>query len=191
MTRSPADTVDENKKFLANKTRAQQEDELERASVLSLRNKGVLQIFLSQVGENILLLSTIGAVILGVGLGFLLRNIGTFNDNHIMYFGFIGKLFLRMLKFLILPLIACSLISGIAGLGSGNAGKIAVRALVYYFSTTFIAVSLGVILVITIRPGVGKSASTDEPIVNIPVDTEKYVTTHDTILDLIRLIKLN
>jgi solute carrier family 1 (high affinity glutamate transporter) protein 2 len=138
-----------------------------------------------QFRENILLVATLIAVIIGISLGFILRQFFEFNDNQIAYFGFVGQLFLRMLKFLILPLIATSLISGIAGLGSNSAGKIAARALVYYFSTTITAVIIGIILVLIIKPGVGKGSQVDDSM-GLPIDTSKRVTTHDTLLDLVR-----
>ena len=67
--------------------------------------------------------------------------------------GFPGELLMRMLKMLILPLIVCSLIVGLAGLGQQASGRIGRRALSYYLSTTLIAVLLGVILVLIIQPG--------------------------------------
>jgi solute carrier family 1 (high affinity glutamate transporter) protein 1 len=149
----------------------------------ALRN--VIRIMREQVKENLNLVATIIAVILGISLGFLLRIFFQFNDNQIGYFGFLGQLFLRMLKFLILPLIATSLISGIASLGSNSAGKIAMRALIYYFSTTITAVVIGIILVIIIRPGVGKGSDSDRNM-RLPIDTTKTLTTHDTLLDLVR-----
>jgi Na+/H+-dicarboxylate symporter len=118
-------------------------------------------------------------------LGFILRVFFVFNDNQIGYFGFLGQLFLRMLKFLILPLIATSLISGIASLGSNSAGRIAARALIYYFSTTITAVVIGIILVVIIRPGVGKGSDADKNM-RLPIDTTKTLSTHDTLLDLVR-----
>lgn len=146
--------------------------------------ENVKEIFKRQLRENVLLVATVIAVILGIGTGFLLRSFFQFNDNQVSYFGFIGQLFLRMLKFLILPLIATSLISGIAGL-SKNAGRIALRALVYYFSTTMTAVVIGIILVVIIRPGSGKGSSVDQSL-KVPIDTSRHVTTHDTLLDLVR-----
>ena len=143
------------------------------------------QSFGKNLGENLLLVATVLAVILGIALGFILRSFATFNKNEIKYFSFMGELFLRMLKFLILPLIGSSLICGIAGLGSGNGGKIALRALVYYFLSTFLAVVIGIILVISIKPGKGQSGA-DINDDTLPVDTSRIVTTHDTILDLIR-----
>lgn len=66
----------------------------------------IKDILRSQFKENVLLVATIIAVTLGISLGFVLRTLFEFNDNEIKYFGFIGQIFLRMLKFLILPLIA-------------------------------------------------------------------------------------
>lgn len=142
--------------------------------------------FKANLGENLLLLATVLAVIVGISLAFILRAAcgeGYFNKNEIQYFNFMGDLFLRMLKFLILPLIGSSLICGIAGLGSTNGGKIAARAIVYYFASTFCAVVIGILLVISIRPGVGKDANVET---DIEIDTSKHVTTYDTMLDLIR-----
>jgi len=138
-------------------------------------------------GDNLLLISTVIAVILGISVGFIVRAVvgeNYFNDNDIMYFSFVGQIFLRMLKFLILPLIGSSLISGIAGLGSGNGGKIAARALTYYFLSTLAAVILGVILVISIRPGKGRDSSSNDG--GKVFTNDKYVTTYDTVLDIIR-----
>ena len=89
-----------------------------------------------------------------------------------------------MLKFLILPLLGSSLITGIAGLGTSKAGKVAVRALIYYFSTTVIAVVLGLVLVTSIKPGSRNSFNETQSDYD-PLKGEK-VTTQDTILDLIR-----
>jgi hypothetical protein len=65
----------------------------------------------TNIKENFLLASTIAAVTLGISLGFMLRYFYEFNENETKYFGFIGQIFLRMLKFLILPLIAFRLIN--------------------------------------------------------------------------------
>lgn len=142
--------------------------------------------FRKNLAENVLLIATIAAVLLGIGIGFILREFCEFNKNEIKYFNFPGELFLRMLKFLILPLIGSSLISGIAGLGTGTGGKIAARSLVYYFLSTFTAVVIGIILVVTIRPGEGRGSknSTVEPLQTSV--TEKESTTQDTLLDLVR-----
>ena len=54
---------------------------------------------------------------------------------------------------LILPLIVSSIISSLAQLDAQSSGKMGVRALVYYLGTTLIAAIIGIILVLTIQPG--------------------------------------
>ena len=79
-----------------------------------------------------------------------------------MYISYVGKLFLRMLKALILPLIIPSLIAAIGQLDMSLSGKVGGRAVAYYMITTVLAVILGIILVTSIQPGrsatVGDSA---------------------------------
>ena len=143
-----------------------------------------MEILKKQLKENILLIATVLAVAIGIGLGFILRAYTNFKPPVKAYFGFPGDIFLRMLKFLILPLISSSLISGIAGLGTARAGKIAARALIYYFATTVLAVVLGLVLVSTIQPGNRTKIDTSATSFN-PLGNEK-IQTVDTILDLIR-----
>jgi Na+/H+-dicarboxylate symporter len=70
--------------------------------------------------------------------------------------GFLGDLFLRLLKMVIIPLIFTSLVSGIASLGDARSvGRIGVRTLVYYTMTTTLAIAVGLTLVNIIRPGHG------------------------------------
>ena len=80
-------------------------------------------------------------------------------DREVMYVAYIGKLFLRMLKALILPLIIPSLIAAIGQLDMTLSGKIGGRAVAYYMSTTVLAVILGIILVTSIQPGAEQTAT--------------------------------
>uniref|UniRef100_A0A7N6BI00 Amino acid transporter n=1 Tax=Anabas testudineus TaxID=64144 RepID=A0A7N6BI00_ANATE len=97
------------------------------------------------------------------------------------YFGFPGEILMRMLKLVILPLIISSMITGVAALDSEVSGKIGLWAVIYYFSTTIIAVILGIILVMTIKPGVSQTADNIDR-----TGTTPNVTTTDTLLDLVR-----
>ena len=75
----------------------------------------------------------------------------------LFYFQFGGKkLFMALLKMLIVPLIISSVIVGVTSLGDvRKLGGVGVATLVYYFSTMLIAVTLGLCLVSLIKPGVG------------------------------------
>ena len=65
-----------------------------------------------------------------------------------MFLAFPGDLLMRMLKMMILPLIISSLIAGLANLDMGSSGRMGGRAVLYYMSTTLLAVILGKIKLI-------------------------------------------
>uniref|UniRef100_A0A8C6VR57 Amino acid transporter n=1 Tax=Nothobranchius furzeri TaxID=105023 RepID=A0A8C6VR57_NOTFU len=121
------------------------------------------------------------SVSVGIILGIVVREYASLSHLHKQYFGFPGEILMRMLKLIILPLIISSMITGVAALDSEVSGKIGLRAVIYYFSTTIIAVILGIILVMTIKPGVSQEAEHIDR-----TGTTPNVTTVDTLLDLLR-----
>ncbi|KAM9213834.1 excitatory amino acid transporter 1 isoform 4-T4 [Leptosomus discolor] len=133
--------------------------------------------------RNAFVLFTVVAVILGVILGFSLRSY-KMSYREVKYFSFPGELLMRMLQMLVLPLIVSSLVTGIAALDSKASGKMGVRAVVYYMSTTIIAVLIGIIIVVIIHPGKGtkENMHREGKIVQ--------VTAADAFLDLIRYAPL-
>lgn len=79
-----------------------------------------------------------------------------YSNPAIGYVSWMGDLFMRALRMLIIPLILSSLISGITNIGSGaNLGRLGGKTLLYYISTSFFAILTGQILVNIIKPGVG------------------------------------
>ena len=69
-------------------------------------------------------------------------------------FDFVGTLFINALKMLIVPLIASSIIVGVAGIGSsGDLGRLCGKTLLFYAITTFSAILVGLVLVNTVQPG--------------------------------------
>ncbi|XP_028330090.1 excitatory amino acid transporter 3 [Gouania willdenowi] len=131
--------------------------------------------------RNGLLIATVLSVVLGISVGVLVREYATLSNLDKKYFGFPGEILMRMLKLVILPLIVSSMITGVAALDSEVSGKIGLRAVIYYFSTTIIAVILGIILVMTIKPGISQTTEHIDRTGITPNDT-----TVDTLLDLIR-----
>ena len=116
-----------------------------------------------------------------MSLGLSLKSVGdgVYTARQAYYVGYPGKIFLNMLKCLIIPLIVPSLIASIGQLDLRLSGKVGGRAVLYYMVTTFLAVSLGIVLCVTIRPG---TANTDQVIEN---GEEGAGTAVDTLLDLI------
>ncbi len=67
-----------------------------------------------------------------------------------------GEVFLNLLKMLVVPLVMSSVMSGILGLGDiRKLGKPGAAAIAYYICTTILAVTVGLIVVNVVRPGVG------------------------------------
>uniref|UniRef100_A0A8C3HUZ4 Amino acid transporter n=1 Tax=Chrysemys picta bellii TaxID=8478 RepID=A0A8C3HUZ4_CHRPI len=128
--------------------------------------------------KNGLLTLSMLSVVTGCLLGFLLRVL-ELTDLEKQYFSFPGELLMRMLKMLILPLITSSLMSGLATMDSKACGKMGLITLTYYLWTTFMAVTVGIVLVINIHPGA--AAQKEEYTVGKVV-----LSSADALLDLIR-----
>lgn len=70
-------------------------------------------------------------------------------------YAFLGTLFLNALKMLIVPLIFTSIIAGISGSGAADGlGRLGGKTLLYYLTTTLLAVLVGLALVNLIQPGI-------------------------------------
>ena len=70
--------------------------------------------------------------------------------------GWIGDLFMKLLRMIIVPLVLTSIISGVASVGGGRAlGRLFSKTLGYYVLTSFLAAMVGLFMVNLIRPGVG------------------------------------
>ena len=76
----------------------------------------------------------------------------------------IGEMFLDTLKMLVIPLIVSSMIVGITGLGDiRKVGKAGTITLIYFLSTSGIAVMAGIIVVNIMQPGLGVELTTGIP----------------------------
>lgn len=70
--------------------------------------------------------------------------------------GWLGDLFIRLLKMIIVPLVLTSIVTGVASVGAGSSlGRLFGKTLGYYMLTSLAACLVGLLMVNTIRPGVG------------------------------------
>ena len=99
----------------------------------------------------------------GILFGLLMTNFSwgaTFVGDWIAPF---GTIFIRLLKLIAIPLIFTSLVKGIADLKDISSFRhIGVRTILFYISTTVAAITIGLLMVNTIRPGSGVSPETIE-----------------------------
>lgn len=85
---------------------------------------------------------------------------GIFLKDQVKYVSWMGEVFLRMLKMIVIPLILSSIVSGIANIGGeGNFGRLGLKTIGYYMLTSILAITVGLVLVNLIKPGVGMDIS--------------------------------
>src|SRR4051812_21243439 len=72
------------------------------------------------------------------------------------YLSIVTTLFLRLIKMIIAPLVFSTLVAGIAHMGNIAAlGRVAVRSLLWFVLASLVSLTLGLILVTLLDPGVG------------------------------------
>lgn len=87
----------------------------------------------------------------------------------------IGVIFLRALNMIIIPLILCSITTGVASVGnSGSLGRLGLKTMSYYVFSTLAAIITGYILVRTIKPGVGAELGFKMPVEDISAATDSF-----------------
>lgn len=84
------------------------------------------------------------------------------------------------IQIIIIHIIVLLFPLGMAALDSKASGKMGVRAVIYYMTTTFIAVFVGIIIVLIIHPGKGSKDEFGKQ------QTIEQVSPADAFLDLIR-----
>ena len=110
------------------------------------------------------------ALVVGAAVGGAVNAWGS-ADSAIPIFDFIGQLFLRALKMIIVPLIASSIITGVLSVGNAKKlGRLGGKTFLYYMSTSLLAILTGLLLANLIQPGVidGEAAAS-----RLPLDAEK------------------
>lgn len=100
--------------------------------------------------------------------------LGLYLPSSVKYISWMGELFLRGLKMVIVPLIFASIVSGVTSIGTGKSlGRIGMKTLAYYISTSILAILTGLFLVNIIKPGVGVHMGFSEEVTQLPTASGK------------------
>jgi Na+/H+-dicarboxylate symporter len=122
------------------------------------------------------------ALILGIIFAFISRTFG-FESFVIDEISILGDIFIRALRMVIIPLIVSSIISGVTSIGgSKNFGRLSLKTISYYISTTLLAIVTGLILVNLIQPGIGAQLGLHQLPQNLNSNVEKL---GDTLMGII------
>lgn len=115
----------------------------------------------------------IAAIVLGAVFG-----------NSISFVQPLGDLFLRLIKFIIAPLILATLVVGVASNSdTKQLGRVGIKTLAYYLVTTGIAVVFGLAIAFAIQPGKGVNIATDNIDSEVVEQEEQDVIT--TLLNIV------
>ncbi|MEX1001877.1 MAG: dicarboxylate/amino acid:cation symporter [Crocinitomicaceae bacterium] len=114
--------------------------------------------YLQQLVESKLWVKVIIALILGATVGFFMSpSMGLLSESASVSIGgwmaLPGKLFLKLVQMIMIPLIVTSIMSGLVNAGKEQLRKIGGGLLIYFVITTTIAVTIGYLLSVLIRPG--------------------------------------
>ncbi len=95
-------------------------------------------------------------LVLGVAAGLVLGDKAALFDP-------IGKIFIRLITMVVVPLVLVSLMLGTASVGDiKKVGRIGAKTLAYFIATTVIAISVGLLFANLTRPGLGLNKETQE-----------------------------
>ena len=103
--------------------------------------------------------------------------------EYVDYISWMGTLFLRALRMVIIPLILSSIISGVTNIGGAeNLGRLGLKTMTYYVSTSLIAIVTGLFFVNLVQPGVGADLGFSKQVEGLDAASKSF---GDTIINII------
>ncbi|MFZ2285414.1 MAG: dicarboxylate/amino acid:cation symporter [Bacteroidales bacterium] len=100
---------------------------------------------------------------------------GYFFPHVTKYTNWMGDIFLRALNMVIVPLIFCSISTGVASVGTAeNLGRLGLKTMGFYIFSTLIAIVTGFFLVELIKPGIGADLGLQVPLEDITIGKESF-----------------
>lgn len=135
-----------------------------------------------------LYLQVLAAIAVGVALGHFFPHVGEKLKP-------LGDIFVRMIKMVIAPVIFTTVVSAIAGHGDmKRAGRVGLKALVYFEIVSTLALVIGLVVVNVLRPGDGIHASVAQLSLGDAKAVESYATaakSHGLLDTITELVPLN
>lgn len=126
--------------------------------MLEFRSDNDLSVYLDRLLKGKLWLKVILGLFLGAGFGLLLNpSTGIISGNYSLslanWLDLPGKIFMRLVQMIMIPLVFASIISGIVNNTSGNLKSFGLRLLLYFVFTTSVAILIGLFVALILKPG--------------------------------------
>ena len=92
----------------------------------------------------------VGAAVNLLGLG----DAAWWSEGILPLLNFVGNAFIRAITMIVIPLVVASLLTGVASLGDlSKLGRMGGKTLLYYLLTTSVAITIGLVLALLVKPG--------------------------------------
>ncbi|MDE0732688.1 MAG: dicarboxylate/amino acid:cation symporter [Gammaproteobacteria bacterium] len=115
-----------------------------------------------------------GALVLGVIVGVIW---GPGSEN----IAWVGELFIRLIRMVVVPLVFVTLVSGVVAMGDpSKLGSLGVKTLAIYMFTTLAAISIGLFLAAILQPGVGVDLS-----LAVPGEVQEAIPLSDRLMSIV------
>ena len=114
------------------------------------------------------------AAFLGIFLGLIINFLPNlfFVDHLLVITDLVGQIFIKSLKMILVPLVFFSIVVGVSNLGRGkNSSLIWKSTLLYFVATMSIAITLALVVMNIVQPGIGLTIESWQLINSNPSDT--------------------
>lgn len=90
---------------------------------------------------------------------------GYFFTDQVHYIAWMGTLFLKFLKMIIVPLLLFSVMAGIMNVGNpAGLGRLGLKTIGFYICTSLLAICTGLFMVNIMKPGLGADLGFNQPV---------------------------
>ena len=132
---------------------------------------------------NWILIGMVLGLIVGLFLNFFVKDPfikNTILMNNVFHLG--GTVFIRLMKMLVVPLVFCSIVVGVASISDvKKIGTIGGTTVLFYILTTAMAVTIALFIGMMIKPGLGLNMASVAPASNVTLNQSMT----DTIVNII------
>lgn len=113
--------------------------------------------------NNKLFIAIIAALVIGVVIGSIVHYyLPDYIQSVSTNIKLLGTIFIRLVQMIIAPLVFCTLVVGIAKMGDMSmVGRVGAKAMGWFITASFVSLSIGLLLVNWIKPGVGANFDLD------------------------------
>lgn len=132
-----------------------------------------------KLAKRILIALALGAIV-GVVINAFFPSIFKPLDGYL--FTPLGTIFLNLIKMVIVPLVFFSIVTGVANIGDPKKlGRIGIKTITFFLTTTAIAITIGIVLALILKPGLAGTFQTD----NLNYEPTKAPPASETFLGII------